>query len=173
MLSKIFGFLKSRFPPIENTDINNNNKIMAKIDEKINQGWLHCVIIIEIAGKPAAYIKKIMDGVLKNLEKEKNIEIIRKKIHNAKKIETVFSTFTEIEMLVSSLGRLNEIIFDFMPSSVEILEPVSLKIDINAANNLVNDLSARLHKYEEKFNKLSFEKEILINKIKELEGNKK
>jgi len=138
-----------------------------KIEEKLNQGWLHCFIIIEIAGKPANYVTKVFDGVLKNLAKEKGIEIIKKKVHKVKKIEEVFSTFAEIEMLVMNMKRLVDITFDYMPSSVEITEPVTLKLELNDVNGLINDLAAKLHRYEQMSKQLSFENEILKNQLAE------
>ena len=138
-----------------------------KIEEKLNQGWLHCFIVIEIAGKPANYVTKVFDGVLKNLAKEKGIEIIKKKVHKVKKIETVFSTFAEIEMLVMNMKRLVDITFDYMPSSIEIIEPTTLKLELTDVNGLINDLSAKLHKYEQMSKQLSFENEILKNQLAE------
>jgi len=142
-----------------------------KIEEKLNQGWLHCFIIIEIAGKPANYVTKVFDGVLKNLAKEKGIEIVKKKVHKAKKIEieknAVFSTFAEIEMLVMNMKKLIDITFDYMPSSVEIVAPLTLKLELNDVNGLINDLAARLHRYEQISKQLSFENEILKNQLAE------
>ena len=38
--------------------------------------------------------------------------------------------------------------FDFMPSSLEIVKPETLKFDATKMNNLLNDLAARLHYYD-------------------------
>lgn len=151
-----------------------------KIKEKIEQGWLHCSIIIEIAGRPADYIKEAMEIVLKGLGKEKDIEIIDKKVHRPKEVEIfkqkpkpknakkVFSTFAEIELLVKGLGRLMGLVFDYMPSSIEVIEPTHFKLELNDASNIVNDLATRLHHYDASLKRFSMENEILKKQLEEL-----
>lgn len=153
-----------------------------KIKEKIEQGWLHCVIIIEIAGRPPAYIREAMEVVLKGISKEKDIEIIGKKVHKPKEVEifkqkpkpkdakSLFSTFAEVELLVKGLGRLMGFVFDFMPSSIEITEPTYFRLDLNDANNILNDLASRLHQYDASLKRFSMENTILKKQLEELKG---
>ena len=56
-----------------------------------------------------------------------------------------------------------------MPSSIEIIEPSSLKIKIEDANALANDLAARLHQYDALLKKFKLEIETLHKKFQELE----
>jgi len=132
-------------------------KITSK--ERLNKDWLRCVFIIEIMGRPPKYISDAMKLVLKGFSKEKGVEVLKHKIHKPKKVflkgekpdkkqkmRELFSTFSEIEFLVESMGRLTELTFDFMPSSVEILEPQTLKLEMNAARNIINDIATKLHK---------------------------
>jgi len=151
-----------------------------KIKEKIEQGWLHCNIIIEIAGRPADYIKKAMEVVLKGLEKQKDIEIMGKKVHKPKEVDMfkqkpkpknarkIFSTFAEVELLVKGLSRLMGFVFDFMPSSIEIIEPIHFRLELNDANSIVNDLATRLHRYDASLKTFSMENEILKKQLEEL-----
>ncbi len=145
-------------------------KADVNVRDYLSQGWLHCVIIIEIAGRPVEHVKESMQLVLKGLMKEKEVIVVNKKTHKPKEVKklSIFSTFTEVELLVNGIHRLFELIFDFMPSSVEILEPLTLKLDMALANNILNDLSSRLHQYDALVKKYSFENEILNNKLKEL-----
>lgn len=146
-----------------------------EIKDKLAAGWLHSHIIFEILGKPAEHIEKALGILIEKLEKEKNLELLEKKIHKAKKVEktkNIFTTFAEVEILINNLPRLVEIIYDYMPSSIEIIEPTSFVFKIEDANALLNDLAARLHQYDALSKKLKLEREILIKRLKELKKNK-
>lgn len=144
------------------------DKKNISIGEKLQGKKIHCVIVLEIAGRPADYIKKAMSLVVKTLGKEKGVEIISKKTHKVKKVETIFSTFAEIEMIVQSLPDLIALLFGYTPSSIEILEPSSLDLSLNDINNLLNDLASKIHRSEAVAKKLGIENEILKKHIEEL-----
>ena len=46
------------------------------------------------------------------------------------------------------MKKLNEICFDFMPSVIEIIEPLDLKFESKDYEDFMNDLLARLHQYD-------------------------
>ncbi len=147
-----------------------------EIKDKLAAGWLHVHLIFEILGKPAEHIEKALGMLIEKLNKEKNLELLKKDIHKAKKVEKtkdVFTTFAEVELLVNGLPHLVEIIYDYMPSSIEITEPGSFVFKIEDANALLNDLAAKLHQYDAFSKKLRLEREILIKRLKELTGKKK
>lgn len=128
---------------------------------------IRCIIVLEIVGRPADYIRKAMSLVIKGLSKEEGVKIISKKTHKIKKVQTLFSTFSEIEMSVNSMPKLISIIFGYTPSSIEIIEPMSLELNINDANNLLNDFASKIHKAEAVAKRLGIENEILKKHIEE------
>ena len=149
-----------------------------EIRDNLAHGWLNMNIIFEVLGKPAEHVEKALEMLLEKLGKEKNLEIIEKKVHKAKLIEktkNVFTSFAEVEVVILNLPRIIEIIFDYMPSSVEIIEPTILNLKNEDANALLNDLAIRLHQYDAFSKKLRLEREILIRKLSEFskELNKK
>ncbi len=129
---------------------------------------IRCIIVLEIVGRPADYIRKAMSLVIKGLSKEEGVKIISRKTHKIKKVQTLFSTFSEIEMSVNSLPKLISIIFGYTPSSIEIIEPMSLELNINDANNLLNDFASKIHKAEAVAKRLGIENEILKKHIGEI-----
>ncbi|GAG10274.1 unnamed protein product [marine sediment metagenome] len=179
------GFFKRKRDKSKGKDIKSAKSLTTeKISsvERLSQGWLRCVFIIEIMGRPAEHISGAMKLVLKGLEKEKGVEIISKKVHKPKKVilkdeknkkkdskrAELFSTFSEIEFMAESLSRLIGLVFDFMPSSVEILDPQTLKININNSNSLINDLATRLHKNDAAVKGLYLQNQRLKREIEEL-----
>lgn len=148
-----------------------------ELKEKIEHGWIHAVIIIEILGRPADHVEKSLDGIIETLGKEKGVEITNKKAYPAKVVEKekvggqdLFTSFAEIELLTENLKRLIDIIFIYMPSSIEIIEPQEIKLKTNDANVFVNDLTERLHRYDAIAKTMIMQNSILQNQLKSMQG---
>jgi|TARA_Y100000310_G_scaffold339100_1_gene430719 hypothetical protein len=112
--------------------------------------------IIEIAGKPEEHVKETMNKLVDILEKNDKIEIIKKEIAPAKKTEVesptnpekkleIYSSFIDLEMDLPNFDELMQFCYAFMPSSIEIIEPETLKIKQKDLEAPINDLLAKLH----------------------------
>lgn len=101
--------------------------------------------IVEVVGKPEAHVKKSLDLVLKNVEEQKRIKIIKKEVFPPKKNDVFFSAFAELEIKFESPGVLVDFCFDFMPSSIEIIEPSVINLRTQEFTNSLNDILSRLH----------------------------
>ena len=109
-------------------------------------------MIVEVAGNPSEYVKESLEKHVNVLNGIKDVTINSMNISEPKEIENsngIFTCFSEIDFEVESLSRMTEIIFDFMPSSVEVIEPSKLILDTNQASALLNNISGRMHKYDE------------------------
>ena len=143
--------------------------------EKISQGWLHVNLIIEVLGKPADYIEKVTDMAVDKLGEEKGVNLLGKKLHPAKLVagsKEAFTTFAEAELLVDNMATLVGLIFDYMPASIEIVEPQNISFKLEDANALLNDLATRLHQYDLMAKQTRLERELLIKKIEEARKKK-
>lgn len=128
---------------------------------------INAIIMLEILGKPAEHITKILTEIVDKLGSEKDVEIINKKIAEPKSVEgkeNLFTSFAEIE-IQTTIGKLMAICFGYMPSHVEIISPEELKIKNNDLNMVLNELVRRLHQYDELAKGLMIEREILAKKI--------
>jgi hypothetical protein len=88
-------------------------------------------------------------------------------MHEPEPVEKLFSCFAEIEFIAEKFRRLLELIFYFMPSSIEIVAPEHIKLNAADANALANDLSTRLHQYDDIAKKEQIEKAMLIKQFQE------
>ncbi|MEM2956029.1 MAG: hypothetical protein QW041_00415 [Candidatus Pacearchaeota archaeon] len=140
----------------------------VNIREKIEEGWIRCIVIIEVLGKPAEYLDKVLKKAIEELEKEKNIIVIEKKFNEPKPIEKMFSTFTELELLIKDMHTLTEFVFAYMPSNIEIIEPNDIKFELVSANEFINKLIARIHQYDAIAKRIGFENKLLKHKLEEL-----
>ncbi len=152
-----------------------------ELKEKLSQGYLKVHLIFEVVGKPAEFIDETIKKLIEELEKEKGLEILEKNIGIAKPYEVksgdgektdLFSTYSEVKIIIENLKRLTHIIFDYMPSSIEISEPAEIKMKTQDTNLLINELATKLHQYDLSNKKLVFQRNILFEKLQELQKKK-
>lgn len=107
-------------------------------------------IILEVLGSPKEHVEETIKAVIKKLETEKRVKLIRQKTYETEQQENkkLWSTFSEVEFQTDSIKNLMGICFDYMPSNVEIIEPAGMEMDSNDIMDLLNDLLGRLHKYD-------------------------
>jgi len=109
-------------------------------------------MIVEVAGRPAPHVKESLKSHVGALENFKDIEVISIKLSEPREIENsqgLFTCFAEVEFEATSFSRISEVMFDFMPSSVEVVEPSRVSMDAAEASNLLNNISGRMHRYDE------------------------
>ena len=135
----------------------------SEISEKVKEGWIRLRMIIEVAGFPEEYILKTINVVAEKLAEEKGVIIIEQTAHKPAKVsDKMFSAFIEVEFLSESLAQLMGLVYDYLPSSVEIIEPEDpISDDPQAVTMILNDLIARLHRYNQIIHALKAENVIL------------
>ncbi len=121
---------------------------------------LTAILIIEVLGKPAEYIKKALEDILEKLKKEKDVNVTHSEVKEPKELESgVFTTFAEIE-LETSLQMLMNILFAYMPSHIEVIEPEKLSLINSDLNSFLNEITRKLHQYDELAKAMLMEKEV-------------
>ena len=120
--------------------------------EKIEQGHILSRVIVELMGKPKEHVEQTLKEYLDNLAENDEIKILKQDISPSKEVEEdnqgLWVTFTELEILTKDIPTLIGFCFDYMPSSIEILEPKEIKLKGSALSNIMNDLQAKLHKLD-------------------------
>ena len=104
--------------------------------------------IIELLGSPKEHIENTMKKVMEELKTKDNVQIVKNDTSAAKESKEManfYSIFTELELKMDDFNALNSFCFDFMPSSVEILEPAEFKMSDKELEDMLNDLLAKLH----------------------------
>lgn len=112
-------------------------------------GKIKTKIILEIAGYPEKHVEETMKKVVEKIEKEKNLKLEDKEIFPVEKKDETFNTFAELDISFDKLVEIYEFCFNYMPSSIDILEPNdTLSIDPSEFNESINDLIATLHHHD-------------------------
>ena len=123
---------------------------MDRIKQKIGEGWIHCIFIIEMLGKPKEHLEKTLKGYISALKKDKKVKTLKEEYAEPEKDKDskLYTIFVELEVLVKGAAKVIDFCFDYLPSSVEILEPTSIEYQSTDFSSLLNDLQARLHQMD-------------------------
>lgn len=118
---------------------------MINVKEKLDEGWIHCRTIIEVLGKPEEHVNEAIRAYVEDIKKDKEIIIVQEDYSELEKQEEMFSGFVEIEMLAKSIAKVVWFCFDYLPASIEIIEPEVIRYKAIDFTSFLNDLQARLH----------------------------
>lgn len=142
---------------------------------------IRALFIFEILGKPADYIKDSLSKLVGELAKNKNIEVIRKVVHEPKEVEEkdnngknkekvtseLYTTFAEVE-LIAEVKLILAIVLNMFPAHVEIIEPNEFRFKNFELSSFLTDLTVKIHKYDEVTKVLMLERNQLLRKLNEL-----
>jgi hypothetical protein len=147
-------------------------------------GKVKAIIIIEMMGRPKEHLKAVMIDFLKKLEIEKGTKVLSKTIHEPKEIEEkdkdgekikfvkgkeLFTNFAEIELEFNEFMDLIRIVFVYMPSHVEIIEPDKFEVPHGEMTLILNEITNKLHQYDAIAKNALMQNQILSNKVQILE----
>jgi hypothetical protein len=131
--------------------------------------WMKTRMIIEIAGFPKEHIENtiVLLGE-KFAEGLKTVKVIKRLVREPVQIKNskIWSGFVEFHCDVQNLATMIGLIFDYMPSSVEIIEPESITEDTPYLNGILNDMAAKLHQYDATVKTLRAETRVLGKELK-------
>lgn len=110
-------------------------------------------IIIEVVGKPKEHVEQAMNGYIEKIKKDERMEILNQGIDPIKETDVegqgkFFATFAELEMKFKDMFILGNFCFDYMPSSIEIIEPEEFKLSNRDIAAVFNDLQGKLHQVD-------------------------
>jgi hypothetical protein len=144
---------------------------MSLDDKKIT-----AMLILEIMGRPAEYINETLKNIVKTISEEKGIIVKEAKISEPAEIKErkdFYTSFAELEIETEEVLYLAVLIFKYMPAHVEIISPPNILLSNSSWNDVFNEITRRLHGYEEIARILQTEKKILENQLKTIAGTEK
>jgi len=147
---------------------------------------IKAMMIIEVLGKPPEHLIETLENIIKQIDEEKGVNIIEKKIkkptilkksensqEKSGKEQDFYTTFAEIEVEVEEILILATLMFKYMPAHIEIISPELIALTNNGWNDVLNEITRRLHGYDELARVIQVEKGILEKKLRELSDGKK
>jgi hypothetical protein len=98
--------------------------------------------IIEIAGHPKEHVEEIMKRLIEKIRDER--KVMKYNIFEAQEKDKLFHTFSEVEIEFNTFDELFGFCLDYLPTSIEFLNPQEIKIKREELENGVNDLLMKL-----------------------------
>jgi len=125
-----------------------------EIEKKLKDGWIHSLMLIHIL----AITKEAAESALKKhvdaLHKENRTLVARKTFLETKlvvkphpDIPEGYSQVAEVELLTADLDSLMYVVMNYAPSSIEILAPKKLTVDIGEAQGILTSVAALIHRF--------------------------
>jgi hypothetical protein len=137
---------------------------------------INVIMILEIIGRPPEYLVETLNNMIKTIGQEPNVAVKRTKVNEPvemKNQKDFYTSFAEIELDVEEISYLPILIFKYMPAHIEVVSPQNLSLSNNGWNDILNELTRRLHGYEEVVRMLQAEKTIMENQLRTIAELKK
>lgn len=115
--------------------------------------------IVEILGAPKEYIEKALKEHINKVKQE--YQVLEEKYSEPEQKDDLWSQFVELKIRFETPQDLLNFCFDSMPSSVELLEPEKLAIEIRDLEDLLNDFQAKLHHTDMMLKNINAQKQVL------------
>lgn len=124
--------------------------------------WIQTRAIIEMLGAPKEHIQETLRLYIEKIKnEEKNIVVKKVEYAEPKEMQNLFSVFAELELDFADLSTMVYFCFDYMPSSIEVFAPDEVAYNTTDLTDFLNDLQARLHKFDMLIKNLSAENKVV------------
>jgi len=141
-----------------------------------NEKKISAIFLLEIIGRPKEYLVETLNKIAKSIGEEKGVKVKENKINEPvlmKDQKDLYTSFAEIEIETENILQIAILMFKYMPAHIEILSPQNISLTNNEWNDILSELTRRLHGYEEIARIMQTEKMILENKLKGIAGIQK
>jgi hypothetical protein len=135
------------------------------------QRKIKTMFVLEIVGRPAEHLTTTLEEIIGKIGDEKGVKVLDKKINDPvemKEQKGFFTTFAEVELELDSILNLAILVFKYMPAHIEIVQPETITLDNSGFNDILNELTRRLHGYDEVARVLQLQSAQMQRKLKEL-----
>ena len=125
---------------------------------------ISAAMVLEVLGKPPKHLTDTLNDLIEQIDKEKGVRVISKKINEPvlmKDQKEFYTSFAEIEVEIEEVLQLAILMFKYMPSHIEIISPELIALANSGWNDVFNELVRRLHGYDEIARIIQVEKNIL------------
>lgn len=132
---------------------------------------IKALLIIDVIGRPPKHLTETLTNIVKKIDDEKGVKVVAKKLSEPtlmKDQKDFYTSFADVEVEVEEIFDLVILMFKYMPAHIEILYPELIALTNNGWNEILNELTRRLHGYDEIARIVNVEKSILEKKLREV-----
>jgi hypothetical protein len=125
-------------------------------DEKVVAGWLRAWLAFTALAVNEDVTRAALSELIDKVDADERTKVYKKEFSTLEKrekplkgIEVGWSGTAEIELVTKDLDSLVQIVMQYGPSAVELLEPSKLTVKAGEAQNILNTVSAMMHHFAE------------------------
>ncbi len=129
--------------------------------------------MIEVLGKPQEHVEKALQTYLKSLKEDEKFKVVEQEIGEIQKQDKdeLWATFADLEIKTEKVEHLISFCFDYMPSTIDIIEPAEITLKDIEVTNFLNDLQAHLHRVDMIAKQIKVENDIYKSNLGSLMHN--
>jgi len=125
-----------------------------QVEKRLKEGWIRTVMAIEVLAVSKDAAKDALEKHVKRMEAEdgalvsfKDFKKIEEMMNPFPNVPKAYSYVVEMEVLAINFDRLVSLVINYAPSSVEIISPEKISIDMGEGQGIVNTVSEMIHKF--------------------------
>ena len=122
-------------------------------NKKVEEGYFRAWTIFEALAINENVAKDALETLINKLDKDIRVKIYKKSFGGVKKVEKPiqgvevgYSLTCEVCLVSKSFDNLSQIVMEYGPSALEILEPEKIKMDAGEAQSVLNSISQMMHR---------------------------
>ena len=131
-----------------------DEKLRKEEEKRLKEGWIKSTMIIEVLAINETSAELALQKHVEKMGKEDRTFITETKFHESRevekplpRIEKAYSKIVDVDLLTKDFDTLVRLVVSYAPSSIEIVEPESIKLDMGEAQAILNSLSEIIHKF--------------------------
>lgn len=128
--------------------------IEKELKKRLKDGWIKALMYFEVLSLEESFAKEVLESHIQKLEKLQNVLVYKKEFGEIKKVQSpahkdkvAYSTIVKVELIAASYESLFFVTINYGPSSVEIIEPQTIKLDMWQAQGVLNSVSDMMHRF--------------------------
>jgi hypothetical protein len=127
----------------------------AKLAEKrAKENWIKSTMIIEVLAISKEAAQSALKKHVDKMEEEENTMVLDKRFHETQEvkepaphIEKAYSQIVDVDFLTKDFDQLVRVVVSYAPSSIEILEPEKIRMDMGEAQGILNSIAEIIHRF--------------------------
>ena len=133
------------------------DKLDDIVKKKMKDGWIKAEMMIEVLAGSEDTAKRALENHMDKLDREGNTVVYKMDYKEIKKVENpmpqikeAYSFVVDVGLVANSYEKLFMLVLTYGPSSIEILEPSRITINVGDAQGILNSISDLIHSFAAK-----------------------
>jgi hypothetical protein len=131
-----------------------DEKTEKRAEKRLKEGWIKSSMIIEVLAITRDAAESSLRKHIEKMGNEDNTMILEATYHDTEelanptpRIEKAYSKIVDVDVITRNFDQLVRIVVSYAPSSIEVIEPEKIKMDMGEAQAILNSMSEIIHKF--------------------------